>query len=339
MFLFNQLADIENSIKQRRERESIDFTYFKKSADVGERMKEPKEGYEFIEILQKEDYGHKVLFSSKEKEKALVFFQYTNYYRFSIFPRLIMEDDKRTFSNVLYLYNMDKYIRKQLSYFSGILEEWIKTSFANAVSNNYYSDEYQPAEFYLDLNIYNKKRLGEENLTSFAETVTRSKETFIKHHHKEKNGCIPIWALIEELTFGQVDTFISQLKPEYKNMWIDKTFGKQYRRFVISWIGMSRYIRNMSAHYARFYGKRFVVFPSLPKEDLKQYNIKNSKKDNLFVMLFTEKKLFSFIPDRAIQEEWNLFIDELAEMAEGSDGLFNDEENGFSDNWQAALKI
>ncbi|WP_413120080.1 Abi family protein [Enterococcus durans] len=303
-------------------------------------MKEPKEGQEFIDILQKEDYGHMVLFSSAEKQQALNFFKYTNYYRFSVFPRLVVEDNKRTFSNVLYLYNVDKYIRKQLSHFSGILEEWIKTSLANVISNNYNSDEYQQAEFYLDLNIYGKEEQGKEILASFAETVTRSKEVYIKYHHREKNGCIPVWVLIEELTFGQIDTFISQLKPEYKNMWIDKVFGKQYRKFVVSWVGAARYIRNMTAHHARFYSKRFVVFPSLlPKEDLKKYSIKNSQKDNLFVMLFTEKKLFSFLPDRAIQDEWNLFIDDLSELVDHSDDLFNCEENGFKEDWRTALKI
>ncbi|MDB1651923.1 Abi family protein [Enterococcus durans] len=317
----------------------LDYTYFKKSIDVDEAMKEPKEGQEFIDILQKEDYGHMVLFSSAEKQQALNFFKYTNYYRFSVFPRLVVEDNKRTFSNVLYLYNVDKYIRKQLSHFSGILEEWIKTSLANVISNNYNSDEYQQAEFYLDLNIYGKEEQGKEILASFAETVTRSKEVYIKYHHREKNGCIPVWVLIEELTFGQIDTFISQLKPEYKNMWIDKVFGKQYRKFVVSWVGVARYIRNMTAHHARFYSKRFVVFPSLPKEDLKKYSIKNSQKDNLFVMLFTEKKLFSFLPDRAIQDEWNLFIDDLSELVDDSDDLFNCEENGFKEDWRTALKI
>lgn len=317
----------------------LDYTYFKKSIDVDEAMKEPKEGQEFIDILQKEDYGHMVLFSSAEKQQALNFFKYTNYYRFSVFPRLVVEDNKRTFSNVLYLYNVDKYIRKQLSHFSGILEEWIKTSLANVISNNYNSDEYQQAEFYLDLNIYGKEEQGKEILASFAETVTRSKEVYIKYHHREKNGCIPVWVLIEELTFGQIDTFISQLKPEYKNMWIDKVFGKQYRKFVVSWVGVARYIRNMTAHHARFYSKRFVVFPSLPKEDLKKYSIKNSQKDNLFVMLFTEKKLFSFLPDRAIQDEWNLFIDDLSELVDHSDDLFICEENGFKEDWRTALKI
>ncbi|WP_241547083.1 Abi family protein [Enterococcus villorum] len=128
-----------------------------------------------------------------------------------------------------------------MSHFSGILEEWIKATFANIISNHYISNEYRQAEFYLDLDIYVNEKQGREILTNFSEMVTRSKETYIKYHHKEKNGCIPVWVLIEELTFGQIDTFISQLKPDYKNMWIDKVFGKRYRKFVISRIGVARY--------------------------------------------------------------------------------------------------
>lgn len=74
----------------------------------------------------------------------------------------------------------------QLSHFSGILEEWIKTSLANVINNNYIPNEYQQAEFYLDLNIYDKEELGKKTLASFAETVTRNKESYIKDHHKEK---------------------------------------------------------------------------------------------------------------------------------------------------------
>ena len=56
---------------------------------------------------------------------------------------------------------------------------------------------------------------------------------YIKYHHREKNGCIPVWVLIEELTFGQIDTFISQLKPEYKNMWIDKVLENNTENLLL----------------------------------------------------------------------------------------------------------
>lgn len=339
LFLFQCLEDNERAFCSEGNSNGIDWTYFKKSQDVAEKMKPPKVGREFIQILSRDDFGHSVSFTQEEELEAKRFFEYTNYYRFSIFPRLIKCNENRTFTNVRYLYDMDIIIRERLNYFSGVLEGWIKTTLANILSTNYVSSEYAQAEFYLDLEIYSNKEYGKQTLVSFAETVIKSKEAFIKHHHKEKHGCIPVWVLVEELTFGQIDTFISQLKPEYRNIWIDKVFGKNYRKFVISWIGVARYIRNMSAHYARFYSKRFVVQPAVPREDLKSFAIKNSKKDNLYVMLFTEKKLLSFFPEDKIKLEWNKFITDLSDIIGDSNGLFDFETNGFPKNWEYGLTL
>lgn len=339
MFLFQQIDELTQFNKNQSNSNKVDWSYFKKSAEVGEAMKPPKEGEEFIGILSQDDFGHKVTFTDQEEIEAVRFFLYTNYYRFSIFPRLIRDDAARSFTNVRYLYDMDLIIRERLNHFSRILEGWIKTTLANTLSKSYISSEFAKAEFYLDLEIYTNIEYGKQTLVSFAETVINSKEPFIKHHHKAKHGCIPIWVLIEELTFGQIDTFISQLKPEYKNLWIDKVFGKEYRKFVVSWISVARYIRNMTAHYARFYCKRFVVVPSLPKEDLKEFTIQNNKKDNLYVMLFTEKKLLSFFPDDKVKQEWNKFITDFSEMIQDSKGLFDFAANGFPEKWEHGLTL
>lgn len=302
-------------------------------------MKEPKAPQDFIEILSGDDMGHKVIFSKKETELAINFFQYTRYYRFSIFPRLIRTDEKRTFTNVYYLYNLDSFIRERLHYFSGIIEEWLKTTLCNVVCLNYNSSEYARAEFYLDLKIYTNKEFGKATLTNFADSISHSKEVFISHHHKKRHGCIPFWVLMEELTFGQLTTFIEQLNTDCKNQWIDAIFTKENRKFIISWINVARYLRNMAAHYSRFYCQNFVVAPSLPKEDLKKYGIKNNDKHNLFVILFTEKKIISFFPDKKIHQQWNTFIDDLDETITDSKDFFDFQTNGFTQNWKEGLTI
>lgn len=132
MFIYEGLANCKK-ISRIKVAKKLDYTYFKRSSDVNETMKPPKQVDELIEILQKQDFGHRVTFTEEEKEKASVFFTHINYYRFSIFPRLIKGDDLRTFTNLTYLYNADKYIREKLGHFSGILEEWIKTSLVSVI--------------------------------------------------------------------------------------------------------------------------------------------------------------------------------------------------------------
>ena len=63
--------------------------YFKKSKDVGELMKEPSTLENFITILSGEDEGHNLSFTEEERQIAQEFFQYNNYYNFSIFPKLL----------------------------------------------------------------------------------------------------------------------------------------------------------------------------------------------------------------------------------------------------------
>lgn len=156
MFIYEGLENCKK-ISRIKVAKKLDYTYFKRSSDVNETMKPPKQVDELIEILQKQDFGHRVTFTEEEKEKASVFFTHTNYYRFSIFPRLIKGDALRTFTNLTYLYYADKYIREKLGHFSGILEEWIKTSLVSVISTNYSSLHYQKAEFYLDLDIYSNE--------------------------------------------------------------------------------------------------------------------------------------------------------------------------------------
>ena len=121
--------------------------------------------------------------------------------------------------------------------------------------------------------------------------------------------------MVEELTFGQVDTFLSVLNTDYRNEWSDRVFGRENRKFVLSWISVSRYLRNISAHHSRFYGKKYIVLPRLKKEDMKQYGVTNGDKNTLFVALLVLKSLLSF-HSLQVQSEWNLFMDNLEEIFE-----------------------
>lgn len=325
-----ELKDCYNSKEKR--------FLFNKNSEVSKKMKQPKTVEELIEILESKTIGHSVIFSDEERTKAKIFLSYTNYYRFSVFPRLIRIDEKRTFTNVLHIYEIDTFLCQEINRFSKVIEIWVKTSLAKSLVFNYNSTDYEPGELYLDLNIYNSEKNGKKVITSFSETVRNSKASFIKHHIEEKENCIPLWALVEVLTFGQIETFFSALTNQYKIQWIDECFGINNRNYIASWLNVIRYLRNASAHFGRFYGNRFTTLPKITDEDKKNYAIRNDKKANLFVMLLTVRNILVHHPDKIrIALEWNNFIDKLEEIIK--EQLFDLELNDFPTNWYNALHI
>lgn len=140
---------------------------FQKSADVGERMKNPATVEEFISILSAEDRSYRLSFSKKEEEIAFEFFHYNNYYNFSIFPKLLPQNGKVcSFSDALVLHKIDEYMRKEIHYFTTRIEKWIKISLAYQLSHFYESEEYAKAECYLDSQLYNSRRTYQETSLS-----------------------------------------------------------------------------------------------------------------------------------------------------------------------------
>lgn len=125
------------------------------------------------------------------------------YYNFSIFPKLLpCQGDKYSYTDALRIYQIDEFLRREIHYFTSRIEKWIKTSVAYHLSHIYESTEYAKAECYLDPALYNSRKTYLETMESFAGALHKSKEPFIEHHFKQRNGCIPIWVLVEELTFG-----------------------------------------------------------------------------------------------------------------------------------------
>lgn len=332
MFIFEEIQNIEKCNIQEK------WKYLKRTFDVSQNMKEPKTSKDFIEILSEDSSGHKVIFTDSEKKRAEVFFSYTSYYRFSIFPRLIKEDSMRTFSNVLEIYRIDLYLNREIHKFSQIIEIWLKTSLTQALLDEYESTHFSKGELYLDFNIYRDVKYAKEVLNSFADTINKSKAEYMVHHKRCKEGCVPIWVLMEELTFGQVETFYSHLKNTHKTAWIEQSFGLKLKKFIGSWLNTARYLRNITSHNGRLYGSRFTILPKLTNEDKKAFNIKENRKANLFIMLLTEKNLLSYHPlQKDVFKEWNTFVDELSEIIDGD--LFDLELNDFPTNWYNALHI
>lgn len=311
--------------------------YFKKSSDVGEVMKEPKS---VPELINKLENGKSNLqkFSDEEVRIAESFFLYNNYYKFSVFPKLLpkVAGKQYTFLESLRLYDLDNLLKRLLSPIVLQIEISMKARLASILPSIYESTEFRKAECYLDDSIYTKPRVCHEVLNSFSETIMKSKEPFIVHHHKGRHGCIPIWVITEEITFGQLDHFISSLNSSLRKKLLIEMYDKENFVFVISWISFVRHVRNITAHNSRLIGRKFVNIPKLKKE---QKKLIMGKDNNSLIVLFSIfKEVITFESDNVIGE-WNQLLDIFGFALEQNEHLVDYELNGFYDGWSEDFKV
>jgi len=78
------------------------------------------------------------------------------------------------------------------------------------------------------------------------------------------DGKIPLYALVELLSFGTLSKFYKNMKNEDKKA-VSKMFGVGYTYFE-SWIESIAYVRNVCAHYGRLYNNRLVKTPKMYKQ-------------------------------------------------------------------------
>ena len=115
------------------------------------------------------------------------------------------------------------------------------------------------------------------------EVARNSRVSFVKNFQDNyTDSKIPLYALVELLSFGTLSKFYKNMKNEDKKA-VAAFFGVGYTYFE-SWIESMAYVRNVCAHYGRLYNTRLVKTPKL----YKQYGVGNNR---IFATLLTLKHI------------------------------------------------
>lgn len=281
----------------------------------------------------------------KEEELTLIedFLNQTGYFRFSIYLKLMKDIENITVADIIQTYQIDEYIRQNLIVFTTRLEVFWKKSIVESMCSSYKSNEqFHNSQCFLDLNIYQTKEWGKLVLREFDRSFYSSTSPTCKHHKHNKSGCIPIWALFDGLTFGQLTTFITQLDSKYYNHWVSSTYDNPIlKRPLKSWVSVIRTARNIAAHNQRLYGLKNSVVPAVIKKTKNKYFPNNKTKDIqtqlLYGILYTIKHLFLY-EDPDTQSQWNSFLENLSDKIDSVPSL-NTEQYGFTHKWKDNLSI
>ncbi len=191
-----------------------------------------------------------------------------------------------TFDEIYALYDFDREVR--ITYLKYLLkiENTFKTVVSHSFSEKYGHDNYLTLKNFqatastdnqtlqriaksnklnliTDIDVINRIS-AEENVASvtklFGDIQQEIARQLNKHHevvthYLTEHGYIPLWVLVNVLTFGKVTTFFYNLK-EVDKIDIARQFGLQYKE-LHKYMTMAGYARNKCAHDERFYNIRF----------------------------------------------------------------------------------
>ena len=253
-----------------------------------------------------------------------------NYYRLSAFITFLPPNNKN-FDNLMALYNFDRFLRNKISILLNPLELYIRTTLAHYLAcNSPDSSQFPPSLIYMDQNIYINDKHQDYNfknlISNFYKTLSDrvDHEESLEHYVRKYGGWIPIWVLVEHLTFGNMSRLIKYLNTTLKKGWMSYALPDRENKYITSfknideWIKTLLVLRNTCAHMGRLYGRKNPGFspnisqiPILTKLDLPGSN--ENFKHTLFAGLLVLREFYRVLGDERIAE-WNAFVKELNEQ-------------------------
>lgn len=161
-----------------------------------------------------------------------------------------------------------------------------------------------------DSPIFEDKNLYWKNMGVIASEISRSNDVFIKHNFQKHDGAVPIWAVVEVISFGTLSKLIKNLRlgknaaydklsSNYKYFSAKGNIVQPSKKMLSSWIHAITILRNMCAHSSRIYNRAINTAPVLLNID--KPCMKNSY-NGVYQILLAMKYM------RPSDEIWNDFF-------------------------------
>lgn len=161
-----------------------------------------------------------------------------------------------TFDEVYALYNFDRELRNIYLKYLLKIENTFKTVIAHEFSKKYGHDNYLKIENFDNSNeqkISNAIKLIGDIQQEIARQM--SKHHQVVTHYMTEHGYIPLWVLVNVLTFGKIEKFYKNMKPADKTA-VSRQFNLQPDEFG-KFMHMLALARNKCAHDERFFDIKF----------------------------------------------------------------------------------
>lgn len=237
--------------------------------------------------------------SIQNEAKAKLFLQSVSFFRLSAYmrPYQINHDPEHrfkpaaTFKQITQTYEFDRKLR--LLVMAAI--ERVEVS-VRAVMSNYLGPKYNNTHWYLNRQLFKQhyaydrllqtidrkqsdalqsyqkesQRIDKAHDKSTQEKETlkarRAKESYARHYPLtySEPELMPGWAMLEELTLGDLSHLYAGLAKDADKKAIAKMLGLSMP-LLVSWLKTLTTIRNICAHHSRLWNRELGIKPELPK--------------------------------------------------------------------------
>ena len=266
-------------------------------------------------IVENEEYAKKIL-------NDISYFRLIKAYSLNLKSKNGKYCEKVTFEQIVELYLFNANFRQVIFPEIEKVEINVRCRIANYFAEKYGVLGYLEADNFVNAE-YHKMFLDD-----IEEEIRRnSKAPFVKNFHDNyEGGNLPIYALVEILSFGTLSKFYKNMKNQDKKA-IAKLFGVGYTYFE-SWLESISYVRNICAHYGRLYNAKLSKTPILYKE----YSEAGIGNNRIFGVLLCLKHLLKS------DDHWNLFVDKIELLFDKYESV-DIKTMGFTEKWKELLEI
>lgn len=110
-----------------------------------------------------------------------------------------------------------------------------------------------------DSSIFQEKKIYWQNMSTIASEIARSNDVFIKHNFEKHEGEVPVWAVVEVISFGTLSKIIKNLKTGKDSVYTAPADNYKYttkkgnlvnpsKKMFTSWVQSVTVLRNICAH-------------------------------------------------------------------------------------------
>lgn len=203
-----------------------------------------------------------------DEQEALRTLSLVSYFRLACYFRP-MEIDKQThefregasLGQALALYKFDTALRDLVFCATRQIEIALRSCV-----NYHFSRNHTPFWF-TQVDMATDGHLFVEHLSSVDRELHRSKEEFIKEHFEryDRPSFPPAWKTLETVSFGTLSKLYQNFYDKAEKKAVAEDFGLPQHEFLISWLESLTVLRNLCAHHARIWNRRYALKPQVPK--------------------------------------------------------------------------
>ena len=192
-----------------------------------------------------------------------------------------------------------------------------------------------------DSSIFKDKKMYWQNMSAIASEIARSNDVFIKHNFDNHEGEVPVWAVVEVLSFGTLSKIIKNLKTgtgsaysvlasDYQFVSKKGNLVKPSQKMFASWVQAVSVLRNMCAHNSRIYNRTIHTTPEILDIDRV---VPSPAHNGLYQNLLAMKYL------RSSGEEWMRFVNELDKLIQNHSNVLSLTAMNMPTDWKAHLSV